>query len=572
MQKNKFCPLPTKVLVYEEIDSISQSIFNSKKNLFPYPIKTEKYISKNKAKTNKNHGFNKIIIYYLYIKYQNYFEKNYNIFSCNYLLKKYNNKNINKKLFLISKFYAMKDAKIIFPKREFYYRHHFEFFGRPNLINIYFNKILKESGLNKLKEYQSQKKKECYERKNEEKNEKIFDTGVLEELGNCSTTVTQASNNEKCAMVTPFEILRKFEDNKRLLQKEKEKVNEKDYEIKQDKDKDVKSKITFSESCISHHSKTIIDDSLLKIVKDISKKPKQYKPEEKRINKFFNKKKDITQKIVKLNKKINCIKYNVTQKVNCATKFIKKEIKKEKRTSTSTNKKNKKLIFDTFYQNVIERDNSKTNSLIKNISSNSKKKFNTNYPSFNLQNKAKGIKNLKKQTYNKKRHTIQFGYNLTNSINNINKNNSNLVSISINNIDDILKYILTPNDKKRYGDKKCIIKKQNKKNSALTVVNNVFNKISQHKISESEKKYKKIKRNNFNKSKSPLISIFNPRNEKSEENKSKKRKNVLYPEQHNSLIVKSLNFTNRKNLLRNSNKPYNAITLSQNFDSICYLK
>ena len=64
---------------------------------------------------------------------------------------------------------------------------------------------------------------------------------------------------------------------------------------KQDKDKDVKSKITFSESCISHHSKTIIDDSLLKIVKDISKKPKQYKPEEKRINKFFNKKKDITE-------------------------------------------------------------------------------------------------------------------------------------------------------------------------------------------------------------------------------------------------------------------------------------
>ena len=30
MQKNNLCPLPNKVLVYEEIDTISQSIFNSK--------------------------------------------------------------------------------------------------------------------------------------------------------------------------------------------------------------------------------------------------------------------------------------------------------------------------------------------------------------------------------------------------------------------------------------------------------------------------------------------------------------------------------------------------------------
>ena len=30
MQKNNLCPLPNKVLVYEEIDTISQSIFNPK--------------------------------------------------------------------------------------------------------------------------------------------------------------------------------------------------------------------------------------------------------------------------------------------------------------------------------------------------------------------------------------------------------------------------------------------------------------------------------------------------------------------------------------------------------------
>ncbi len=109
------------------------------------------------------------------------------------------------------------------------------------------------------------------------------------------------------------------------------------------------------------------------------------------------------------------------------------------------------------------------------------------------------------------------------------------------------------------------MKKQNKKNSALTCINNVFGN-SQQKNNENEEKFKKIK----NKSKSPLIRLFMARNKKSEEkiiNNNKKRKSVLYPEQHNSLLVKSMNFKNRNNICRNNLRQNNAITLSQNFDS-----
>ena len=77
---------------------------------------------------------------------------------------------------------------------------------------------------------------------------------------------------------------------------------------------------------------------------------------------------------------------------------------------------------------------------------------------------------------------------------------------------------------------------------------------------------KKIK-----KAKSPSIRLFLTTKEK---NDNKKRKSVLYPEQNGSLLMKSMNFTNRKNNLRNKHKPNNAVTLSQNFDSIMrnYLK
>ena len=549
MQKNNFCLLPNKVLVYEEIDTISQSIFNSRvskqKN-----IKNKNTNKKNIIRMNKN--CIKKGIYNINKKFEKYFEKNYNIFFGNLLLKKYELKNINHNNDLLTKYYTFNEAKIIFPRREFYYRHHLEFLERPNLINIYFNTIEKEYGINKSNEYRNQKKKEISIKKKEESSQKIFDTNVLGEIENYSTTITQASNNEKFATITPFEIFRRCEDNKRLVQKEKNDEKKIDKEKENEKDKDTKSKLTFSESCISNYSKNAVDESLIRMIKDLSEKPKKYKQEEKTLKTLLEKKKEVFQKITKFNKNIN-------PKVNGINKFIKKEIKKEKRISNSNNKKNKKLIlYDISNQNIV-----------KQTKSNSKTKSNINYPSFNLHNKRKIVFNLKKQSFKKKRHTVQMGDNFKNNMKNFQKKNT-LVSISLNNIDDLLKVFFTPNNKKKYGEKGPIIKKQNKKNSALTIVNNIFDNNIQ-KNSQREERYKKLNKNKLYKSKSPLFRLFKTRNsEKSEENKNvnnKKRKNVLCPEQHNNLLVKSLNFTNRKYIDRNKNRQ-NNVTLSQNFDSI----
>ena len=547
MQKNNLCPLPNKVLVYEEIDTISQSIFNSK-------VPKKKNINKNKPIHKRNNIFTKnynitrnIINNYTYSKFQKYFEKNYNIFLANVLLKTFNIDSINKKAYLISNYYNIKESKIIFPKREFYYRHHIEFLERPNLISIYFNKIEKEYSQDRLNEYRNQKKKENSIKKKEENNQKIFDTNVLEEIENYSTTITQASNNEKFTTITPFEIFRRCEDDKKLSQKIKN-----NNEIIKEKDKDEKSKLTFSESCISYYSKNVPDESLITVINGLSNKPKKYKPEEKKLITFFSKKKEEMQKITKFNK------INSNQRINGINKFIKKETKKEKRISNSNNKKNKKLVvYDITNQN-----------LIKKISSNSKKKSNNmNYPSFNLINKRKEVFNLKRKSFKKKRNTIQYMDNTKN------KYKNNLVSISINNIDDLLNIFLTPENKNKFREKAQIPKKQNKKNSALTNVNNIFDiNNKKNSQSQSQKKFKKIKKENkLYKSKSPLTRLFNTGNkEKSEESKNyKKRKSVLISQQNNNLLVKSMNFTNRRNYLyRNKKRQNNAVTLSQNFDLI----
>ena len=579
MQKNNLCPLPNKVLVYEEIDTISQSIFNSK-------VPNKKNINKNKPIRKRNNIFTKnynitrnIINNYTYSKFQKYFEKNYNIFLGNVLLKTFDLDSINKKAYLISNYYNIKESKIIFPKREFYYRHHIEFLERPNLISIYFNKIEKEYSQDRLNEYRNQKKKENSIKKKEENNQKIFDTNVLEEIENYSTTITQASNNEKFATITPFEIFRRCEDDKKISQKIKnnnEIINEKDKdekskltfsescisyysknvpknnEIINEKDKDEKSKLTFSESCISYYSKNVPDESLITVINGLSNKPKKYKPEEKKLITFFSKKKEEMQKITKFNK------INSNQRINGINKFIKKETKKEKRISNSNNKKNKKLVaYDITNQN-----------LIKKISSNSKKKSNNmNYPSFNSINKRKEVFNLKRKSFKKKRNTIQYMDNTKN------KYKNNLVSISINNIDDLLNIFLTPENKNKFREKAQIPKKQNKKNSALTNVNNIFDiNNKKNSQSQSQKKFKKIKKENkLYKSKSPLTRLFNTGNkEKSEESKNyKKRKSVLISQQNNNLLVKSMNFTNRRNYLyRNKKRQNNAVTLSQNFDLI----
>ena len=215
---------------------------------------------------------------------------------------------------------------------------------------------------------------------------------------------------------------------KKKIDKEKEKEIE--------KDKDTKSKLTFSESCISNYSKNAVDESLIKMIKDLSEKPKKYKQEEKTLKTLLEKKKEVFQKITKFNKNIN-------PKVNGINKFIKKEIKKEKRISNSNNKKNKKLIlYDISNQNIV-----------KQTKSNSKTKSNINYPSFNLHNIRKIVFNLKKQSFKKKRHTVQMGDNFKNNMKNFQKKNT-LVSISLNNIDDLLKVFFTPNNKKKIWRKR----------------------------------------------------------------------------------------------------------------------
>lgn len=166
MQKNNFCPLPNKILVYEETDTISQSIFNSKRHLFATNHTNNKFINKNKHPQKNffnSFDYNKcknIANNYTYFKYEKYFEKNNYIFFYNNLCKNYNFNLLNKKESLFEKYYPFKDSKTIFPNRSFYYRHHLEFLEKPNLISNYFNNVEKVYGIKKLIAYQNSKKKD----------------------------------------------------------------------------------------------------------------------------------------------------------------------------------------------------------------------------------------------------------------------------------------------------------------------------------------------------------------------------------------------------------------------------
>ena len=141
-------------------------------------------------------------------------------------------------------------------------------------------------------------------------NKKIFDRYVLETIENYSTTITQSSNNEKGTPLTPLEIFKRCEDlNKK---KQLEKIN------KQNKS------ITFSESDISYISKNILDESLISMVKDLTKNQKKLK-------------------ITKNTQKFQKIKKIAKNKPN-SNNLIKNQVEK-KRVSTSVNKKNK-ILFD----------------------------------------------------------------------------------------------------------------------------------------------------------------------------------------------------------------------------------
>ncbi len=644
MQKNNLCPLSNKVLLYEEIDTFSQSTFNPNKLFFgssKKPIKQikQKYIANIANKINPIHKINNDInnnkniskkihinnnfninsyktkgiiliikqkLKNLKIYYKKTFELNFYIFSISYLINKYKmyDKNNNNDE-LIKQFYSYNDSIKIIPKKEFYFKHHMIFLERPNFKNIYFNNLKKNLGLEKLNIYQNHKKKdnkiEQININNENENNKIFDTNVLETIENYSTTITQSSNNEKHQTLTPFEILKRCED-----------TNKKKKDLL--KNNDQKSIITFSESEISYKSKNIIDESIIAVVQDLSEKPnkfKQYKNEKKYTN-FFIKKKDI-QKLTKNNKNnntninnnnINNIKLYQNNKNNNNANFNcnkinkinnnnndDKELINKKRISTSINKKTKKIVNDNnIYQNTISKSSPKKASFINNITSNKLEETKkTNFTSFGKMRKNKGVLNLKKESYKIKNHATKFSDNYLindnsnnniNNINNINNNNSKLASTSYNNIDKLLTFFLTPKNKNQTNDKSKskyaefsfnnVKRRQVKKNTTLTINNNNIINNSEN----SQEKYKNIKNNSTFKSKSPLTRLFLKKNEYEANSKRKniykKKKSVLIPElEHNSQLAKSINkyfFEKNKDENKNisSNNVFNSINKNNN--------
>lgn len=237
MQKTNLCQLTNKVLVYEETDTISQSIFNSKKRLFDQAnkevIQTKprhiqnitkmplpKIIHKNNNKiimqnqninninnknvnkiNNININNNKIdklldikkIYKYMKMKYIKIFEINSDIFIIGCIINKHIQNYYDIDHEYMKEYYTHKESKRIIPKKEIYYRHHMEFLEKPYFNNTNINKIRKSFCLEKLNVYLSQKKKgrKNKEINNSEDDHKIFDTSVLELIENYSTTMIQ---------------------------------------------------------------------------------------------------------------------------------------------------------------------------------------------------------------------------------------------------------------------------------------------------------------------------------------------------------------------------------------------
>ena len=674
MQKTNLCQLTNKVLVYEETDTISQSIFNSKKRLFDQTNKEvvqtkprhiqnitkmplPKIINKNNNKmiiqnhninninNNNNKNVNKInnininkidkfscikkLYNYIQMKYIKIFEINSDIFIISCIVNKHmqNYNDIDHEY--MKDYYTHKESKKIIPKKETYYRHHMEFLEKPYFNNANINKIRKSFCFEKLNVYLSQKKKgrKNKEINNPEDDHKIFDTSVLELIENYSTTMIQGPNNEKYPPLIPFEIFKRCEDTNK-------------------NHKEQKSIITFSESEISCASKNIVDaydKSLIGVVKDLSGRQKNQKINkelglfinnahnsnnsksltnkkrvknakeskqtinaiysikqnayelnkiEKKINNYFPKKKD-NEKFIKPNNRNN-INNNKNEE---------KELIKKKRVSTSTNKKNKQILFDT-YQKTISKSNSKKENHINIITSNKNEENKTaNNPSFGLKRKNKCVLNLKKESYKIKRHTTKFSDNYImsdnsnsnsniNNMNSINNNtNSNLASTSYNgNADNLANIFFTPKNKNQYNFTKSKYaefsynnskRKQIKKNTTLTMINNIYNNND-----NSQDIYKSI--NDITgitniKSKSPLSRLFSKKNgndsRKKKNSINKKKKSVLLPElEHNSILVQSINkffFDENKNTSSNNignsgnhlMKSLNSMTLSQGFCS-----
>ena len=517
MQKNNLCPLSNKILLYEELDSFSQSTFNPNKLFIGSTKKSikqikQKYIqnisskinpllkinndiiNKNSKKKyyqnnmNNNNSNNKLKIIlknlYTIIKnkkknYINTFKLNYYIFSIDYLINKYRiyeKKNKNNEY--IMNFYYYNDSIKIIPKKEYYFRHHMIFLERPNFKNVFYNRIIKRISIEKLAIYQINKKKENkIEQLNiNNDNKKFFNTNILETIENYSTTITQSSNHEKHQTLTPFEIFKRCEDTNK---------KKKDSRKKQEQ----KSITTFSESEISYKSKNIIDESLIAVVKDLSEKPNKFKDtkNEKKYTNYFIKKKDIQKfkkniknsnisntnkaNLINRNNNFNPHQHNKNNNNNIINSNSKtnnnicnkinnnnddKELSNKKSISSSTNKKIKKRVIDNVYQNTlsVSKNSSRKASFINNVTAyKAEETKKSNFTSFGHIRKTKGVLNLKKESYEIKKLTTKVSDNYL--MNDItNCSDSKLVSTSSYNIDKLLTFFLTSsNDNQRNNSK-----------------------------------------------------------------------------------------------------------------------
>ena len=361
MHKNNLCRLPNKVLVSEESDTISQSSFNSKKCLFNQTKKepkkqenTNRYFNNfskaimafqptkknitnniiniktnNNNKTNikvKNFNFLNILKKNTVLKYEKSIAENSDVFYISCLINKYKTSYKNIDYEYLKQYYIYSDSVKIIPKKAFYYRHHMIFLELPNFKNLYLNNLNRNNGLDKLNIYRHQNYPDKLLKINQQENldlnnskesdNKVFDTNVIETLENYSTTMTQDSNIEKINSLTPLEIFRRCCDtnkNKKSYPKLKQynqsninkyiKIDNK----KNKKNEKEKSIITFSESEISYISKNINDDSIVSIVRNLTKKRTvkykyNYEKEQKDFQKRYSVKKGVSTS--KDNKKV----------------------------------------------------------------------------------------------------------------------------------------------------------------------------------------------------------------------------------------------------------------------------
>ena len=586
MHKNNLCRLPNKVLVSEESDTISQSSFNSKKCLFNQTKKepkkqenTNRYFNNfskaimafqptkknitnniiniktnNNNKTNikvKNFNFLNILKKNTVLKYEKSIAENSDVFYISCLINKYKTSYKNIDYEYLKQYYIYSDSVKIIPKKAFYYRHHMIFLELPNFKNLYLNNLNRNNGLDKLNIYRHQNYPDKLLKINQQENldlnnskesdNKVFDTNVIETLENYSTTMTQDSNIEKINSLTPLEIFRRCCDtnkNKKSYPKLKQynqsninkyiKIDNK----KNKKNEKEKSIITFSESEISYISKNINDDSIVSIVRNLTKKRTvkykyNYEKEQKDFQKRYSVKKGVStskdnkkvivytmkpenEKIIQLKKYSNICanKINSNTKLNTIKKKLTKinsnninNISKNAKRGVSTSKYNKrqKIIFDVSHQNTLSNNESKKASFVNvpHYTFNEDKK--SLCPSI-VSKKNKGVLNLKNESCRISNKDYKV--------------NRNLISASYsnpdNNFQDFYSIFLTPKNDSCYRPdtyKQKYLNKQ-KKNSFIISKNSILfnNTNNTNNTNIMERSQNKSKNADYSHSRSPIIS------------------------------------------------------------------